>query len=224
MAKRVRHTIGTRRVRVDNAPVAETAQPCGIERTGATGSATRPHRHDHGEGVGYMLVSSVSRVRACARERVVGVRDGAVTRPRRRDDREGVRVPGRHRPAESGVAADRRRIDSSRSLVRPMSDPLRLQQPFGTSALACAQEDQHTLKGADGVAEEGEVVGPRWGGSEPVNRLGLSRGGLPRRLTAGSPPRVPTRTRGRPREGRAVRVPRGRSPTVGRAWRSVRSR
>jgi len=77
MAKRVRHTIGTRRVRVDNAPVAETAQPCGIERTGATGSATRPHRHDHGEGVGYMLVSSVSRVRACARERVVGVRDGA---------------------------------------------------------------------------------------------------------------------------------------------------
>jgi hypothetical protein len=50
-----------------------------------------------------------------------------------------------------------------------MSDPLRLQQPFGTSALACAREDQHTLKGADGVAEEGEVVGARVGAAR--NRL-----------------------------------------------------
>ena len=82
------------------------ARACAREEEGAFGAAPRggPHRHDHRDGGGY---PAVSRVRAWARERVVGVGAASVrARARDRRCRRAQRPPGtRNRSVQAKTRA-----------------------------------------------------------------------------------------------------------------------
>ena len=71
---------------------------------------TRPHFDPRLEGVGTPQLSSASRACACAREKVVGVRDEATRPHAHRDCDGGGGAPASRmrefRPSKLGVAAD----------------------------------------------------------------------------------------------------------------------